>query len=69
VKKLHICRNDCDPSHKVWNKYYPDDPIFDGECIHHKDFNHDNNKKYNLGLILVNTSILDKSNFDHPVHK
>lgn len=28
-----------------------------------------NNKKYNLGLILVNTSILDKSNFDHPVHK
>ena len=53
MKKLHICRNDCDPSHKVWNKYYPDDPIFDGECIHHKDFNHDNNKKYNLQKMTV----------------
>ncbi len=36
--------------HKIWNDNNPDDPIQkgDGNDIHHKDFNHDNNDPNNL---------------------
>ncbi len=53
MKKLHICKNDCDPSHKVWNDNFPDDPILVGECIHHKDENHDNNDPSNLEKMML----------------
>ena len=47
-RQLHICHRMCDLSHEVWDKHYPNDPILKGEVIHHKDGDHDNNKKCNL---------------------
>ena len=32
----------------VWNKYYPDDQVKDGEVIHHKDGNKNNDSPENL---------------------
>jgi hypothetical protein len=37
-----------EPSHKVWLKYYPNDPVRKGECIHHLNGDHEDNRKENL---------------------
>ena len=43
----HICYPQCDISHKIWLENHSDDPILDGEVIHHKDGDHDNNEDSN----------------------
>ena len=45
--KQEGCPNHCDISHKIWLENHPDDPILDGEVIHHKDGDHDNNEDFN----------------------
>ena len=42
-------------SHKVWNKNNPNNKIIkgDGNCIHHKDGDHDNNEWVNLRVVCV----------------
>ena len=53
IHKQSHCPQNCDISHAIWLKFYPDDPILDGEVIHHKDENHDNNKKCNLQKMTI----------------
>lgn len=38
-------------SHKIWNKYNPDNIVTSGYVIHHKDGNHSNNDILNLELL------------------
>ncbi len=50
MTKLHIqkgCPDHCDISHKIWLENHPDNLILDGEVIHHKDGDHDNNEDSN----------------------
>ena len=47
LHKQRGCPDHCDISHKIWLDNNPDDPIIDGEVIHHKDDNHDNNEDSN----------------------
>ncbi len=66
---VHVCKSHCDVSHKYWDKYFPNDPILVGEVIHHKDFDHDNNKKYNLQKMMDSAhKILHATGKNHPLY-
>jgi|TARA_Y100000310_G_scaffold314641_1_gene364208 hypothetical protein len=42
-RELHICNKECDKSHKAWNENFPNEPIFVGDDIHHKNNIHEDN--------------------------
>lgn len=48
LKKQEDCLNRYRLHHKIWLKYHPDDSILIGECIHHINGNHKDNRIINL---------------------
>jgi hypothetical protein len=40
-------------SHAIWNETHPDDPVLDGEEVHHKDRNPGNDAIENLQKMTV----------------